>query len=64
MAVCAMTIRNEQIYVPAPVDVEALGRMIERSVAAIERSKAILSRLAAAKDPDEVLEPRASSRLP
>jgi hypothetical protein len=46
-----MTTRNEQIYVPAPVDVEALDRLIERSAAAIERSHAILNRLAAAKNP-------------
>lgn len=45
-----MTNRNEtKIFVPAPVDTEALDEVMRRSWAAIERSTAILNRLAATK---------------
>jgi hypothetical protein len=45
-----MTTRNERIYIRAPVDVGALDQLIERSVAPIVRSHAILKRLAAANE--------------
>jgi hypothetical protein len=32
-------------YMPAPVNIDAIDRTIERSIASIERSRALLSRL-------------------
>jgi hypothetical protein len=56
-----MTEQRRNIYVPAPVDMDVIGRTIEESIFAIERSYALLSRLDADLDNRYSLETVSSS---